>query len=46
MENQAQNTHPEVLLCDGQRVEYLGIDLVILQVDKVHLLSDLLESSL
>ena len=39
----AIRTHPEVFLCDGERVEHLGVNLIVLQVDQVHLLTDLLQ---
>lgn len=36
----------EVLHGDGERRQYLGVDLVVLQIDQVHLLADLLQGGL
>ena len=37
---------PEVLHGDGEAVEDLGVDVLVLEVDEVHLLSDLLKGGL
>ena len=39
-------THPKVLHGNSKRVQHVYINSVVLQIDKLHLLSDLLESSL
>ena len=42
----AERTYPEVLLRHSERVEHLGVDLLVLEIDEIHLLADLLQRRL
>lgn len=41
-----KSSYPEVVHRHGERVEHLGVNLVVLKIDEVHLLTDLLQSCL
>jgi len=40
------STYPEVFLCHSQRIQNLCVNLVIFQINEIHLLSDLLKRCL
>jgi len=44
--NDHGKTNTEVFHSDGERVEHLGVNLLLFEVDEVHLLADLLQRRL